>query len=411
MLKLVFAYLRERRLTSLLNVLLLGISAAMLVLLPQFARQAEERFMRGAQGVDLVVGAKGSPLQLVLSSVYQIDKPTGNIPFGALADLRRNSMVASAIPLALGDSFGGFRIVGTEHSYFDLQKAELAQGRTFARPFEVVVGAEMARQTGAGLGQKFFGSHGLGEQEGQTHDHIPFEVVGILAPSGSVADRLILTSVESVWDVHGIAHADHEESRPQDEHAHETARTAGPGLEPEITAILIRYRNAAAALRLPAMINRQTNIQAASPAVESTRLLTLFDAAIAALGLFGWLLAATGGLAIFAALYNAVRSREGDLALLRVMGASRSFVFSTILVEGLIIAALGAVVGLLFAHMLLWGAIGIYPSVSEAGFAASRFYFEELMVAAGVIIIGAVASALPALRVYRTSLVPILDAN
>ena len=127
--------------------------------------------------------------------------------------------------------------------------------------------------------------------------------------------------------------------------------------------------------------------------------------------LFGWLLAATGGLAIFAALYNAVRSREGDLALLRVMGASRSFVFSTILVEGLIIAALGAVVGLLFAHMLLWGAIGIYPSVSEAGFAASRFYFEELMVAAGVIIIGAVASALPALRVYRTSLVPILDAN
>jgi len=408
-LKLVLAYLRDRRLTSVLNVLLLGISVAMLVLLLQFARQSEERFMRGAQGVDLVVGSKGSPLQLVLSSVYQLDRPTGNIPLQALADLRRNPMVASAIPLALGDNFNGFRIVGTEPAYLDLQDAALAKGRMFARPMEVVIGAEVARRTGAKLGQKFVGSHGLGDEEGQEHAHTPFEVVGILAPSGSVADRLILTSVESVWDVHGIAHSE-AEAEGHDAHGdHVVASEAG--LEPEITAILVGYRNAAAALRLPAMINRQTNMQAASPAVESTRLLTLFDSAIAALGLFGWLLAATGGLAIFVALYNAVRSREGDLALLRVMGASRRFVFSTILVEGLVIAALGAAVGLMLAHGLLWAATQLYPAVAEAGFSASRIYAEELAIAAGVVVIGAIASVLPALRVYRTSLVPILNAN
>lgn len=414
MIKLAFAYLRDRKMASLLNILLLGISVAMLVLLLQFARQAEERFMRGAQGVDLVVGAKGSPLQLVLSSVYQLDQPTGNIPLHALADLRRNPMVASAIPLALGDNFEGFRIVGTEPAYLDLQAATLVEGRMFARPSEVVIGADVARQTGALLGQKFFGSHGLGDEEGQEHDHTPFEVVGILAPSWSVADRLILTSVESVWDVHGIAHSEQETGESHHAHDdHETERTLGsePMSELEITAILIRYRNAAAALRLPAMINRQTTLQAASPAVESTRLLTLFDAAIAALGLFGWLLAATGGLAIFVALYNAVRSREGDLALLRVMGASRGFVFATILIEGLVIAVLGSIAGLVFAHGLLAGAIALYPAVAEAGFTASRIYAEEMTIALAVIMIGLLASALPALRVYRSSLVPILNSN
>ena len=415
MMKLVLAFLRDRKLTSLLNVLLLGISVAMLVLLLQFARQAEERFMSGAQGVDLVVGAKGSPLQLVLSSVYQLDQPTGNIPLQTLADLRANPMVASAIPLALGDNFNGFRIVGTEPAYLDLQHARLAEGRLFARPMEVVIGAEVARQTGAAIGQKFFGSHGFGNEEGQEHDHAPFEVVGILAPGGAVADRLILTSVESVWDVHGIAHSS-EDSESDDHHTHDDHApvehaASEPGLELEITAVLVRYRNAAAALRLPAMINRQTSLQAASPAVESTRLLTLFDAAIGALGLFGWLLAATGGLAIFVALYNAVRNREGDLALLRVMGASRRFVFATIMSEGLVIAAFGAVAGLALAHGMLWGAISLYPAMAEAGFAATRIYVEEMAISAAVIVIGAIASVLPAARVYRSPLVPMLNAN
>jgi putative ABC transport system permease protein len=410
MIALVLAFLRERRLTSVLNVLLLGISVAMLALLLQFARQSEERFLQGASGVDLVVGAKGSPLQLVLSSVYQLDQPTGNIPLAALATLRRNPMVASALPLALGDNFENFRIVGTEPAYLTLQNAHLASGRVFEQPLEVVMGADVAAQTGAGLGQRFFGSHGLGNEEGQEHDHAPFTVVGILAPSGSVADRLILTSLESVWDVHGIAHAE----GAADDHAHEEhehAADLASEPEPEITAILVRYRNAAAALRLPAMINRQTNLLAASPAVESTRLLSLFDVAIDAIGIFAWLLAATGGLAIFVALYNAVRSREGDLALLRVMGASRGFVFATILVEGLIVAALGAALGLGLAHALLWGATQLYPAVNEAGISALRFYREELLIAGGVIAIGALASLLPAARVYRTSLIPILNAN
>ncbi len=411
MIALVLAYLRERRLTALINVALLAMAVAMLVLLIQFGRQAEERFMADAQEVDLVVGAKGSPLQLVLSSVYHLDQPTGNIPLGALAMLRGNPGVASAVPLALGDSFDGFRIVGTEPEFLDLHHAGLASGRLFERSLEAVIGATVAARTGAGIGQRFVGSHGLGG-EGHDHDHAPFEVVGILAPTGTVADRLILTSLESVWDVHGIAHHDDGEGHDHEHGAdHEHEHEAGPAMEPEITAILLRYRNPAAALRLPPMIDRQTDMQAASPASEGARLIALFEGAIAAIGAFGWLLAATGGLAIFAALLGAVRGRQGDLALLRVMGAGRGFIWRAVILEGLAMAVAGGAIGIAAAHGLIWAAVQTYPAVAEAGFSPARFYAEEAAILAAVAAIGLVASLIPAAAIYRGSLMPILARN
>jgi putative ABC transport system permease protein len=412
LIRLVFAYLRDRALTAVLNIALLAISVAMLVLLLQFARQTEDSFLKNAGAVDLVVGAKGSPLQLVLSAVYHLDEPTGNIPSTALATLRRNPAVASAIPLALGDNFQGYRIVGTEPAFLSLYEASLASGRIFSRSSEIVIGAEVARSTGAGIGQKLVGSHGLGEDAG-AHDHAPFVVVGILAPTGTVADRLILTPVQSVWDVHGIEH--HGTIARSDEehgaHRHEAQEGQGNALAPEITAVLVIYRNPAAAVRLPPMINRQTNMQAASPAREGARLIILFSAAIDAIGVFGWLLAATGGLSIFAALYSAVRAREGDLALLRVMGASRAYVFLIVVVEGTVLACLGAVCGIALAHVLLWGATEFYPAVADAGISARRVYADEFAILAGVAVIGLAAALLPAIGVYRGSLMPILTRS
>jgi putative ABC transport system permease protein len=403
---LVLAYLRDRKLTSALNIALLAISVAMLALLLQFARQAEDRFLADGQEVDLVVGAKGSPLQLVLSAVYHLDEPTGNIPLSALATLRQNPGVASATPLALGDNFNGFRIVGTEPDYLGLYDAGIASGRLFERSSEAVIGSKVASATGAGIGQKFIGSHGLGG-EGGGHDHAPFEVVGILAPTGTVADRLIVTSLESVWDVHGIAPP----AVPESDHDHAAHADTDHEPNPEITAVLVTYRNPAGALSPPSMIDRQTNMQAASPAREGARLIALFEAAIDALGVFGWLLAGTGGLAIFVALYNAVRAREGDLALLRVMGAGRTYVLSIVMLEGFVVALLGGLAGIALAHGLLWGAGELYPAVSEAGIGVTRFYAEELLILATVGAIGLVASLLPAMAVYRGSLMPILNRN
>ena len=439
MIRLALAYLADRPLTSALNVLLLAISVAMLVLLLQFSSQAEERFERDIAGIDLVVGAKGSPLQLILSSVFHVDSPTGNIPEASLDLLRRDPAVARVVPLALGDNFDGFRIVGTDTGFAGLYDLKLADGRSFAAPMEAVLGADVARQTGAKLGQKFIGSHGLGDdpQGDHGHDHAPFTTVGILAPSGTVADRLILTSVESVWAVHGIGHDhdhdhdhkkghdhahghdhDHHKHHAHDDHDHDhdhdhaapslaspaapaPLQASGSGLEPEFTALLVTYRNASAAIRLPAMINRQTALQSAVPATETARLIELIGASLAGVKVFAWLLAATGGLAIFVALLAALRAREGDLALLRVMGASRAQVFGTMLLEGVITAAAGAVLGWLAAHGLMALAAARFATLADLGFSPFQFHSGEIALVAGVLGIGALAALIPAIRIYQ----------
>jgi putative ABC transport system permease protein len=251
------------------------------------------------------------------------------------------------------------------------------------------------------VGQKFVGSHGLADEAGQDqgHDHAPFVTVGILAPTGGVADRLILTSVESVWQVHGIE-SHHDDPGEHDHHDH--ADEAGPDApEPELTALLVTYRNAAAAMRVPAMINRQSALQAAVPATETARLLDLVGASLEAIRLFAWLLAATGGLAILVALIGIVRARAGDLALLRVMGAGRAQVVGTVMLEGVLTALGGAVIGWVAAHGLIMAARAHYPTLAELGLAPWQPLPAELAVLAGVIGIGALAALIPAIGVYR----------
>ncbi|MGB3472431.1 MAG: ABC transporter permease [Erythrobacter sp.] len=422
MISLALAYLRDRPLTTALNVLLLVIAVAMLVLLLQFGNQANDRFERDARGVDLVVGAKGSPLQLILSSVFHVDQPTGNIPLSSLDLLRRDPAVGRAVPLALGDNFNGFRIVGTDGSFAELYGTRIANGRTFDAPLEAVLGATVAADTGATLGQKFIGNHGLADEDGadQGHDHAPFQTVGILEPTGTVVDRLILTSYETVWDVHGIEQDQHEEHDEESADHHHGAddldhsaepsppprapailQASGNGLEPELTALLITYRNAAGAIRIPAMVNRQTQLQSAIPATETARLLELMGASLDGIRIFAWLLAVTGGLAIFVALLNMARSREGDLALLRVMGASRIQVCATVIMEGVITAALGAVIGWLAAHTLITLARSNFPALADMGLQAWQLMPAEAGLILAVLAIGALAALIPAVRVYN----------
>ncbi|WP_324742568.1 ABC transporter permease [Tsuneonella sp. CC-YZS046] len=421
MLSLAFAYMRSRRLVTGLNMLLLALAVASLTILLLVSSQLSERLERNAQGIDLVVGAKGSPLQLILSSIYQMDQPTGNIPLTSIDMLRRDPAVAGVVPLALGDNFRGYRIVGTEPAYPALYGADLATGRMFEKHGEAVMGAVVAAKLGAGLGQKFVGSHGLGDGEGAGEHHSnPFTTVGILKPTGTVIDRLILASVQTVWDVHGIAHDDEDHDygttahdghaeHHHDAHADNDSDTlvlaeSRDPLAPEVTALLVRYRNAAGALRIPSMINRQTDMQAAVPAVETTRLLSLLGVGIDGARLFAWLLAAVGGLSIFVTLLNAASAREGDLALLRVMGATRARVFGTVIAEGLATALAGGVLGLLIGHLVLMGAVRGFAALGELGLRPWQPHPGELAILAVVTAIGFIAALVPALRVFRVDL-------
>jgi putative ABC transport system permease protein len=379
-LRLAWAYIAARPLLATLNVALLALGVATLVFLVLFTSQAEERLGRDARGIDLVVGAKGSPLQLILSSVYHVDVPAGNIPLKEAERLSKHPMVASATPLALGDSYKGFRIVGTDDSFLALYEAKVATGKAFADEMQVVLGSEVARRTGLAPGAKFTGGHGIAESSAMEHGEHPFEVVGVLAPSGTVADRLILTSVESVWHVH---------------EGH-----AGGG-EREVTALLLRYRTPLAAAMLPRQVNAATSLQAASPAYESARLLNLLGAGVETLRVFALVLMASAALSVSITLTTALEERRYDLALLRTLGASPARLFALVALEGMTLMGAGVILGFALGHGAAEALGGVLAGANQWPLTGWAWSSAEAWIVAGALALGFLASLVPALRAYR----------
>jgi putative ABC transport system permease protein len=344
--RLALAYLASRPLLTALNILLLALGVATLALLLLFTAQAEDRLTRDARPVDLVVGAKGSPMQLILSAVFHADVPTGNIRLRDAEELAKNPMIAATTPLALGDSHAGFRIVGTDASYLALYGATIASGKAFGEDMDAVIGAEVARRTGLAVGGKFVGTHGLA-QGGSVHGGRPFTVVGIMERNGSVLDRLILTPVASVWRVHEEHGAAPASAASAGNAAHDDHDEGG---NREITALLVKYRTPLAAATLPRAINRGGTLQAASPAYESARLMNLVGLGVDTLQAFAIALMVSAALSMFIALTSALQERRYDLALLRALGARRSALAALVLAEGVTLLASGVILGLALGH-------------------------------------------------------------
>lgn len=397
------ASVRDRPGTNLLSVLLLALGVAAIAIMLHLADALEKRLDRDAAGIDLVVGAKGSPMQLILSSIFHADVPTGNITLEEARQVTNNRLVRQAIPLALGDSFRGYRIVGTTDAYVTLYQGRMREGRLWRAPFEAVLGADVARGLAMPLGARFTGSHGLAEG-GAAHEAHPYTVVGILAPTGTVLDRLILTSVDSVV----AAHAAHGNDEPAvNAHDHDPGTLAAPrrDISQEITALLVQYRSPLAAVRLPAQINRTTAMQAAVPAIETTRLLAIMGVGLDALKAFAVILLASALLGIFIALLTIMSQRAGDIALMRTMGASRGRVFAQVLLEGLLLALAGSLAGLALAHGALLAGGAFIEEARLLGLAGGRLLAGELWLLGAVLTSGALAALIPAVQAYRIDII------
>lgn len=421
------AYMKDRVLGTVLNLMLMALGVGTIVVLILFGGQFNDRMTGDARGIDLVVGAKGSPMQLILSALYQADIPTGNIPLEEVDKLRKNRFVKKAIPLAMGDSFQRFRIVGTEESYAEHFGVQLAAGRLWRpKTMEATIGSAVAAATGIKVGQTFAGSHGLG---GDGHGHMdhPYTVVGILKPTGRVIDRLVLTSIEAVWNVHGdpaveeghghdehAGHEEHEEhaghddhAKPADDHDHDRERAAPVIEKPknrEVTSVLIAYTSPIAAATMPRAINRETALQAASPAFELARLFALVGVGVDTLRGFGFLLIGVAALSVFIALYNAMQERRYDLAIMRSLGAPRAKLFGQVLLEGLLMAGTGTVLGLLFGHGVthLLG-----QTVTEAramGLTGLDWRPAEVYILALGLGVGVLAAIVPALQAFKVDI-------
>jgi putative ABC transport system permease protein len=400
---LAWRYLWARPLSAGLNLALLSLGVAVITFLLLVDSQIERALTRDLAGVDLVVGAKGSPMQLMLAGVFHLDVPTGNIPAATVTQLRNHAMVAGALPLALGDSLRGFRIVGTEAAYVDWYGTGLAEGRRWGAPMEVVLGHSAARELGLALGATVIGSHGLGS-EGQAHDATPYVVVGRLQRCGCALDRLVLTAVESVWAVH-------EHGKPQGDTTAKGDAPIDTGAESrDVTIVLVRYKTPLAAAVLPRWVQAQPGLQAASPALETARLFRLLGAGLDVMRGFGVLLLAVSTLSVWVALVHAVREREGDLAMMRMLGAAPARLAALVTLESLWLALLGLGAGLLLGHGLteaLGRTLASQRSLAITGFVWTS---DELWCIVSLIALALLAAAVPAWRAQRLEVTRLLQA-
>jgi len=380
--RLAFAYARRRPLSMLLVVVMLALGVATVALTLLVTHELEARLTRDGAGIDLVVGAKGSPLQIVLAGVYHADVPTGNIPLAAVETLRRNPLVAQVIPLALGDSFLGARIVGTERQLVAHYGGALESGELWSLPLDAVLGSEVARASRLRVGDRFVGSHGLAEGGGQ-HADARYTVTGVLASTGTVLDRLVLTSLDSVWALH-------EHDRDAEAVAHR-----------DVTMALVKYRTPLAALTLPRAIDRDTALVAASPALEMARLLAVFGAGVDLIRVFAGLLLAASTLMLFVALAQTLDEHRYDLAIMRALGASRGQVAAVLLIESLLLAAVGTLLGLLIAHVAMAATGWWLPRAGPLATAARTFLPQEWVVVGAALAAGIIAVLWPAWRAYR----------
>lgn len=398
-------YLWSRPLATVLNLLLLALGLASMAFVLIARDQVDRAFERDLAGIDVVVGAKGSPMQLILAGVFHLDVPPGNIPLAEVQRLAQHPQVAQLIPLSLGDNLLGFRIVGTTPDYAAHYGAQLAQGALWSKPMQAVLGAQVASSTGLLPGQAFEGAHGLGAG-GATHGETPYTVSGVLNPCGCVLDRLVLTATESVWQVHAGMHAGDDMDEAE---RFELAQALAE--DREVTLALITYNTPLAAVSFPRFINSTTSMQAAAPALEITRLLGMVGVGTQVLRAMTVLLLVVAGLSVFIALWSAVRERRGDLAMLRMLGAPPARVAALLLCEALWLAALACALGLLAAHALSALIGEMLMARHSLAITGWQWVPGEAWVPLLALGVAVAAALLPAVTAYRVDVSQLLNSR
>ena len=431
--KIAWSNIRYKKWNTILSVVLLAFGVGTIAMMLLLERQLSQQFERNIKDIDFVLAAKGSPLQSILSNVYHVDVPTGNIKVGDAKKIIQNTWVEEAIPLAYGDNYEKYRIVGTTAAYPALYQCQLAEGRPFDQPFEAVVGSLVAQETGLRIGSTFTSMHGYDNaSDDNAHHHTkPYTVVGIYQESASVVDRLILTPVESTWMVHDHA----EESVPADtlneQAAEQPARSivenekeegltgaevmqrmAEMGTRPkiggrrepnddkEMTAFLIRKRNRGA-FGFLAKMTENTTMQLANVAVESNRLMNNFGVGLGTLKAIAYVISLISFLSIFISLYNGLKERQYELALLRTMGGTRWTLSRLILLEGLWIVGIGCALGFFLSR----GGTYLLSRLSEDTFRYPlqvwQVQWMDLLLFGITLCVGIMASLLPAVKAMK----------
>jgi putative ABC transport system permease protein len=315
------------------------------------------------------VGAKGSPLQLVLASVLHLDNPTGNISYKEALKISKNPLIKSAVPISYGDNYKGYRIVGTTHEYPTLYSAELQKGHRVENAMEVILGNSVAQKLNLKIGDTLLSAHGLVENSIEVHDLL-LTVVGILKPTQKVIDRLILTNLESIWNLHD--HEGHNDIKSID--------------EKEITSLLIRFKSPRGLLTFPRRINERTNMQAALPKYELHKLYEYTSVGFKTISLIAYLILVISCITLFISLYKMVKERAFDLAILRTYGARNFQLIKMVFYEGFIVVFSSFLLGFLLLKIGLRFALYFMKSNNQQNILTALSFQDVLQIAMLILI-------------------------
>lgn len=389
--KLALKNILHKPLSFLLGWILITVSTGIISLLLLVQKQLEDQFTNNIKGVDLVIGAKGSPLQLILSAVYHIDAPTGNIPFEEAEKWMQHPFVETAIPLAYGDSYKGYAVLGTTSAYLEKYNATIEQGKIYNKDFEVVAGKNLAQLLHLKVGDSFYGTHG-DKEGGEQHKEHAYHVTGILKKTGSVTDNLIICNIESVWKMHEHHEEDENKEGSKEEEEHDVK---------ELTAVLLKFRNPMAQIQLPRLINSNTNMMAAVPAIEINRLFSLLGVGIDTLEKMAWGIMLLAALSVFITLFNALKEKKYELALMRTMGGGRFKMMLLVLIESLSLCIAGFFCGIILSRVALYflsksAESNYHFSIAEFGLQ----WPQEGYLLLTIISVGIVSALIPSIKAY-----------
>lgn len=401
--------LRNRKFTVGMTVLSIGLSVALLLGVERIRSESRNSFTNTISGTDLVVGARSGPIQLLLYSVFRIGHATNNISWQSYQEIAGLPAVSWTIPISLGDSHKGYRVMGTSGDYFthfrhgSRQKLEFSDGRPFDELYDAVLGAEVARKLGYKTGAPIVIAHGAGEISLIEHTDKPFTVTGILAPTGTPVDRTIHVSLAAIEAIH----IDWQDGSLLAGTGISAERARRLDLTPKaITAFLVKLESPIATFNMQRTINqyRDEPLTAILPGVALQQLWELIGIAENALMAVSAFVVVVGLFGMLTALMTGLNERRREMAILRSVGARPVHVFALIIGEAILVTAAGIIVGIVLLYGLLLAAQPLLIARFGLHIDISFFSTYELVLMSIVMLAGVVAGIVPGWRIYRYSL-------
>jgi putative ABC transport system permease protein len=399
----------NRRYTLMLTLLSVALAVTLLLGVERLRHATKAAFAQSISGTDLVIGARSSPVQLVLYAVFRLGEATNNLRWSSYESTSQLPMVAWSIPLSLGDSHRGFPVLGTTAAYFThyrhgaAKSLFLIEGRPFATHFEAVLGAEVAARLGYRLGDRIILSHGAGDFSLGEHADKPFVVVGILSPTGTPVDRTVHVSLASIEAIH----LDWVAGAPIPGLTIPPEQVSKFDLQPKtITAVLVGLKNRAAVFRVQRQINEFTAepLLAVLPGVALDELWQVVGLVEKILLLVSALVVVIGLAGLVAVVLASLNERRRELAILRSVGASLPQILALLLIEGILLTICGALLG--FALLSSLGVVFAPMLESRLGLSLALALpnSQEMKLLGMVVLTGAMSSLIPALQAYRLAL-------